>query len=335
MNKKFDYISIETESHIYWAKKLVKELCEEHNIPEISRAEIEICVSELASNLVKFNTINGKIYYRYFNNENKSGVEVISRDEGPGIENVEEAVKDRFSTKGSLGLGLGTVQRLSDEFNIISSKKGTTVRFVKYIPGREKLESKDEIIFSAVSRPHPEERDSGDEYFIKRYNDNIFVAVIDGLGHGFFAKEAAQEAKKYLEYSYKKPIKQIFNEVDEVLRKTRGAVMSIALINKSDKKLTYSGIGNIAVKVYSDNLNIKPININGVLGTHPRKIKIFEYNWGNEFLIILHTDGIKENWALNPNFWYEHPIKIAHYIIDKYWRGNDDATIVVGGLRVE
>ena len=61
------------------------------------------------------------------------GLEIIAVDNGPGIEDIEKALEDGYSTGGGLGIGLGGVRRLMDEFEIQSKVgEGTKVRVVKW-----------------------------------------------------------------------------------------------------------------------------------------------------------------------------------------------------------
>ena len=65
--------------------------------------------------------------------EEHLGLEIIAADNGPGIEDIEKALEDGFSTGGGLGIGLGGVRRLMDEFEIQSRVgEGTKVRVVKW-----------------------------------------------------------------------------------------------------------------------------------------------------------------------------------------------------------
>jgi serine/threonine-protein kinase RsbT len=63
----------------------------------------------------------------------RSGIEVVAADHGPGIEDVERALQDGYTTGGGVGLGLPGARRLVDEFEIESApRQGTTVRLVKW-----------------------------------------------------------------------------------------------------------------------------------------------------------------------------------------------------------
>jgi len=66
-------------------------------------------------------------------NGERHALEVVARDEGPGIRDVERAMQDGYSTSGGLGLGLPGARRLMDDFEVISSLgKGTTVTMRKW-----------------------------------------------------------------------------------------------------------------------------------------------------------------------------------------------------------
>ncbi len=65
----------------------------------------------------------------------KKGLEIVIVDKGPGIPDINQAVKDGYSTAGGLGLGLGGAKRLMDELRIESSKVGTKVTMRKWLLG--------------------------------------------------------------------------------------------------------------------------------------------------------------------------------------------------------
>src|SRR5262245_30090475 len=88
---------------------------------------ITTAISELARNIVLY-ARRGEIVVRPTNNGDPEGIEVVARDEGPGIPDVELAMQSGYSTSGSLGLGLPGVRRLMDEVGIDSEVgRGTTV----------------------------------------------------------------------------------------------------------------------------------------------------------------------------------------------------------------
>jgi len=83
--------------------------------------------SELGTNIIRY-AKGGEVLVRAIQSGGRDGVEIIATDQGPGIANVETALQEGYSTlKGSLGMGLSTVKRLSDEFHL-ESEPGKGVR---------------------------------------------------------------------------------------------------------------------------------------------------------------------------------------------------------------
>jgi serine/threonine-protein kinase RsbT len=94
---------------------------------------IATAISELARNIVSY-ARQGEIVVRVVESANAKGVMIISRDSGPGIRSIDDAMRDGYSTSGGLGLGLPGVRRLVDEFMIESVLgRGTVVRVTKWL----------------------------------------------------------------------------------------------------------------------------------------------------------------------------------------------------------
>lgn len=87
---------------------------------EVNQVLIATAASELATNIVKY-AGEGELILRIVQRSERLGIEIIARDDGPGIRDIEQAMQEHFSTtKGSLGLGLSSVKRIMDEFEIKS-----------------------------------------------------------------------------------------------------------------------------------------------------------------------------------------------------------------------
>jgi serine/threonine-protein kinase RsbT len=93
---------------------------------------IAAAISEIARNILMY-AKRGEITLRMVPNGDRQGVEVIARDRGPGIRDIQRAMQDGYSTSGGLGLGLPGARRLMDEFDVVSVVgEGTTVRMTKW-----------------------------------------------------------------------------------------------------------------------------------------------------------------------------------------------------------
>lgn len=94
-------------------------------------SEVATTVSELATNVIKY-AGSGEVWVEHLGKQGEEGVRVTVIDRGPGIADLESAMKDHFSTGHSLGLGLPGVRRLMDEFSINTSTQGTKVTVIKW-----------------------------------------------------------------------------------------------------------------------------------------------------------------------------------------------------------
>ena len=94
---------------------------------------ISTAVSELATNIIRY-AGKGTVSISTIQESGTIGILVIARDNGPGIRDIDKALQDNYSTKkGSLGLGLSSVQRIMDDFEIESSIGiGTKITAIKW-----------------------------------------------------------------------------------------------------------------------------------------------------------------------------------------------------------
>jgi serine/threonine-protein kinase RsbT len=76
---------------------------------------------------------HGEVVLRPVQEERRRGLVVVARDTGPGIPNVQAALRDGYAGRSGLGLGLPGARRLMDEFDIVSEPgRGTTVTMTKW-----------------------------------------------------------------------------------------------------------------------------------------------------------------------------------------------------------
>ena len=107
-------------------------LSAEAGLSPVAAQQLATVVSELARNILKY-AGHGQIEMRREEDGTRVGIRLIVSDRGPGIDDVEQAIADHFSTGGSLGLGLSGVKRMMDEFHIESQPgKGTRIEVVKW-----------------------------------------------------------------------------------------------------------------------------------------------------------------------------------------------------------
>jgi serine/threonine-protein kinase RsbT len=125
-------VLIQSDQDIVIARQRGRSLAAALNFSSGEATLIALTISELARNIVTY-AKKGEIRLRVINGSARKGIRVVAHDDGPGIADVEQALRDGFSTSGSLGLGLPGVRRLVDEFQIESKRNhGTTVTVTKW-----------------------------------------------------------------------------------------------------------------------------------------------------------------------------------------------------------
>ncbi|MDJ0869465.1 MAG: ATP-binding protein [Myxococcota bacterium] len=107
--------------------------CEAAGFAATPSRMIATAVSELARNILKY-AGTGEVRLRRIEGPEGRGVEIEATDRGPGIADPEAAMRDHFSSGGTLGLGLPGVERMMDEFTLDSAPgRGTRVKARKWI----------------------------------------------------------------------------------------------------------------------------------------------------------------------------------------------------------
>ncbi len=125
-------LRVENESDIVAARQRGRELAASIGFSATEQTLIATAISEIARNIIAY-AKRGDVALDIVEQPGRRGVRVVASDEGPGIENLELAMRDGYSTGRSLGMGLPGAKRLMDEFHIASAPgKGTTVTMKKW-----------------------------------------------------------------------------------------------------------------------------------------------------------------------------------------------------------
>ncbi len=129
---------IRREVDVYIAVSRGRELARLVGFDEIDRTRIEIAILELTRNIL-VHAGSGQLALREVEQNSRHGVEVEASDTGPGIEDIELALRDGYSTAHTLGAGLPGVKRLMDDMVVESVVGvGTTVRAVRWLPTKQR-----------------------------------------------------------------------------------------------------------------------------------------------------------------------------------------------------
>jgi len=125
-------VPVREEADVSVARTLARDLALREGFPAGRAAAVATAVSELAWNIV-VHAGDGEVVLAAVIERGRRAVVAVARDGHPGIADLEAAMRDGHSTRGTLGLGLSSARRLMDEFAIESEPgKGTTVTMKKW-----------------------------------------------------------------------------------------------------------------------------------------------------------------------------------------------------------
>jgi serine/threonine protein phosphatase PrpC len=172
---------------------------------------------------------------------------------------------------------------------------------------------------------------SGDAHVLKPSSEGVLAAVIDGIGHGNEAAEAARIAGEALTSPPHEDTVSLVWRCHEALKKTRGVVMTLAFLS-SGGAMTWVAVGNIeGVLFRSGSGRRRTYNVvlrGGVVGHRMPPLTAESLTMLPHDTLVLATDGIRPEFAdaLVPD---EEPQAIADRILTQYRKGTDDALVLV------
>jgi len=126
-------IAISNEHDIVLCRRACREVAKEYGFNLIDQTRITTAASELARNIYEYAS-TGEVTIEYVNDEaGNPGIKLVFTDNGPGIENIDEAMHEGWTSNRGMGLGLPGSKKLMDDFHINSTpNKGTVITATKW-----------------------------------------------------------------------------------------------------------------------------------------------------------------------------------------------------------
>jgi anti-sigma regulatory factor (Ser/Thr protein kinase) len=298
-------------------------------LSEQRQADAALVVTEAATNILKY-AGQGEITLKSYDENGTQGLEIIALDRGPGIANVTSAMTDGFSTAGSLGAGLGTIERHSTCFDIYSVPGNGTAVLAQIANSSDARADRFQI--GAKSTPKSGQAVCGDAWGIRRVGGNLWATLLDGLGHGPMASDASNRAVDvFLGADPGDQPADVIRRAHQGIRATRGAVMAVAMFDAEKRVLSFAGVGNIVAIVTSGDDTQHLLSTDGTVGYNMRNVRPCEAPWAVGSVYIATTDGLSTRWNLtrHPGLVRRHPSLIANVLHRDFARDADDATIFV------
>jgi serine/threonine-protein kinase RsbT len=132
---KSDTVPVRGAHEVVSVRHVVRKWAVELGFSLVDQTKIVTAASELARNMVDYGG-GGTLRLESVNDGIRTGLRLIFEDQGPGIPNIDEALRDGFTTGNGMGLGLGGARRLSNEFEIKSAPgEGTRISIARWKGG--------------------------------------------------------------------------------------------------------------------------------------------------------------------------------------------------------
>ncbi len=323
-------IEVSEPSQAGEARRKAMAFADELQMGEVSRGAVALATTEMATNLVK-HAGKGHILVQRILQEKTAGLRLMSVDKGPGIEDVSRALADGTSSTRSMGAGLGAIQRLSDSFDLYSIPGSGTVVSAEFWPENRKGSVAVPLEIGVVSEPVRTETACGDGWGVRGFAHAALLMVVDGLGHGLLAADAAREAERVLSGAKQDSVCEIVQDMHAALKKTRGAALAIAKIQFEQRLLSFAGVGNISASIVAMGSSRSIASHNGTVGHQMSRLQEFTYPWNSDSILVMHSDGLGTHWNLEdyPGIWNKQPSVIAAILHRDFYRGRDDVTVLV------
>ncbi|MEP6753220.1 MAG: SpoIIE family protein phosphatase [Candidatus Dormiibacterota bacterium] len=323
-------ISVRQQSDAGDARRQASQAAESARLDPECSGRLATITAEMASNLLKHTANGGDVLINALVPASGSGaVELIAIDRGPGMRRVATLMEDGRSSAGTLGIGLGAIRRHASHFDIHSVPgRGTAVLARVHANGG--LPGHPGFDIGVVTVPKDGEMVSGDSWAVTAKPDGIQVLVVDGLGHGLLASEAASAAIRAYRQTAGPPV-DVLRALHPALRGTRGATVGVADVDTRSHVVTFGGIGNIAAAVFSEGGARRLVSLNGTVGREPVSYQQFHAEWDPGATLILHSDGLMTQWRLDylPGLAAKDPSLIAAVLFRDFARELDDVTVLV------
>jgi anti-sigma regulatory factor (Ser/Thr protein kinase)/serine/threonine protein phosphatase PrpC len=313
------------------AQQTSREIAVKLGFAPAAAEEIALAVTELASNFIS-HAHSGMLTLRLLDTGDRMGIEVEADDQGPGMRNQERLFPGSDPIGNGLDYGLDSVKRLMDEIEIGSTAAlGTRILCRRWLnPKVDPAMKKDHPWQVGVAtRPCHLAAANGDAFVIRECAGHLLAGVIDGLGHGEAAQQAALAAQAYVQSHPEMPLDQLFRGVNSACRGTRGVVMALARF-ASPTEMTLANLGNIEMRTWTSSERFEIVVQRGFLGAQEDQVRVQKHRWDPKWMFVLHSDGLRAQWQWSdfPGLQHGPPQAAANELLKTLAKDDDDATVL-------
>ena len=333
-------IPVDDLSRVGEARRAADAVARSCGLDEERRGAVGIVVTEAATNLAR-HAEGGYMFLRDTAPNGHAGVEMLAVDRGPGMQDLARHFADGYSTGGTLGQGLGAMRRQANVLDVYSMPgQGTVVLARIYAERDAQLSSaprKALLDVGVVCEPLSGETACGDGWCVMQDADRAAVLLVDGLGHGPNAAQAADTAIETFKRVADRPPAEAVGALHEALRATRGAAVAVVEVRRSSTGawVTFCAVGNTVSALLGVHKPKSLASMNGTAGMQVGRLQEFTQTWETGSSLVMHTDGITSRWRLDRYLGILHhdPAITAAVLHRDFMRPRDDATVLSFRLR--
>jgi anti-sigma regulatory factor (Ser/Thr protein kinase) len=293
-------------------------------------AELAILATEIATNLHR-HADGGLVLLRSLRVPAAAGVELVALDSGPGMADALASRRDGHSTTGTLGIGLGAIERLATTSDLYSLPGKGTVATAQVWPAKMTVDAPAQ----GLTKPMTGESVSGDAWSA-RFVERLQLMVCDGLGHGPLAANASRAATDAFAIASGGPA-IILEQLHRAMSRTRGGAVAVAELDPTAGVVRFAGLGNIAGYIVTGGAARNGserrgmVSLPGIAGHQRRSVREFSYPVEPGDLVILHSDGVTDKWRLAdyPGLLTHTPLTIAATLLRDAGVRRDDVSVLV------
>jgi anti-sigma regulatory factor (Ser/Thr protein kinase) len=321
-------VAVEDTSQVAAARRMATGLARELGFDEATAGRVALVATEAATNLLK-HARNGEMLLGTTVAGGTGVIEILALDRGPGMANVDRCFEDGYSTAGSPGTGLGALRRLATTLDVYSRPGGTAL-LIRVGPPAV-LSAAAATAVGGLNVALGSEDHCGDAWDHEPQAGGRAVLVVDGLGHGAGAAEAARAGVLAFRRHAGAPPAARVASLHAALRTTRGAALAVAEIDTVRGVVRFAGLGNIGASVYGNGPVRHLVSHHGTAGHSAHRIAEYTYPWPSRGVLIMHSDGVASLRDLDPypGLLHRDPGLVAGVLYRDFARRRDDATVVV------
>ena len=330
-------IAVTEASQVAEGRRLALWLASTLDFSDEQSGRAALVASELASNLHK-HARSGELLFRHLRTESgdANGMEILALDKGPGIPELALSRRDGYSTAGTLGHGLGAIERQADEIEIYTQPTGTVVAARLWRKSPAPNVSRTQYDVGAVHVAMNGEAVCGDDWAWRLRDARLAIFIADGLGHGLPAHEAAIAATRVFAADHELRPGRLVEDVHAALRPTRGAAVASLAVDLERRTAAFSGLGNISgVVLLPTGGRHSMVSHNGTAGHTAARVQEFHYPVPPGAILVMYSDGLATHWDLKayPGLQQRSAAVIAGVLYRDFSRRRDDVTVVVARER--